>query len=128
MDAQQRAQRGVRLAGHRCGLGAALAHLVRVAGAEGGRAEGVGGVRVGRDGADGETRLEGVAGGEAGDGVHRALLAFRAGLRVFVGEWRELGAEVGEDFAVVGAGGVGVGGVEVHGARRVRVEIRRGVG
>jgi hypothetical protein len=80
-------------------LRAALAHLVGVAGGEDGRAEGVGGTGICRDGADGETRLEGVVGGEGDDGVRRALLRLRAGFRVFVGERRELGAEVGEgDF------------------------------
>jgi hypothetical protein len=95
-----------------------LSHLLGIACGEGGGAEGIGGMGVGRDDTDGEAGLERVFGVERHDGVHRAVLARRAGLEVLVGDRRQFAAELGEVFAVVGAGGVCGGSVERHGGPR----------
>ena len=65
----------------------------------------------------GKPGLEGIAGMQCFDGVHRLLVAFRPQVRG-VGDGRgKLAAQTSEDFAAAGGGGVGVGGVEGHGAR-----------
>ena len=59
--------------------------------------------------------LEGIAGMQCFDGVHRVLVAFRRCVRG-VGDGRgKLAAQASEDFASAGGGGVGEGGVEGHG-------------
>ena len=114
LQTQQRAQPRVRLARHGRGLGAAAVHLGGVVDGQAGEAEAVGGVGVHGDDARGETGLEGVAGIEGGDGIHRAHVADRSRFGGVVGELREHGAEVGEGLAVVGAGGVGRGWCGLH--------------
>ncbi len=110
----ERTQRGVRLAGHGCGLGAAAAHLRRIACGEDGGVEGIGRMRIHRNDADGETGLEGIFRVQHKDGVHGLPGVGGDCLLGVVGGLRELAAEVGENRPGVGGEGVGIRRAGVH--------------
>ena len=114
--AQQRAQRGVRLARHRGGMGAAAAHLHGVVGGEAGGAEEVAGVSIHGDDAQGKPGLEVIVEVQCHDGVHRALgpIARRSGVPATDGG--SMPQSSSEDRATVGGEGVGIGGVGMHGS------------
>jgi hypothetical protein len=114
LDALQGAQRGVLLARHGPGLGAAAAHLLDIVGREAGEAEAVVGVLAHLHDAHGEAEFEVILGVQDGDGVDRAPVARRAGLGRVGDRWRQMLVEEGADLTGAGAGDVGVAGVGVH--------------
>ena len=116
LDAQQRVQRGVRLARHRRGLGAAAADLLGVVDGEAGGAEGVADVEIHGDDPQRKPGLEVIVGMQRHDGGHRALVAFRPEVRGVGDGGGEHAAEFSEDLAAVGGEGVGVRGVGMHGS------------